>query len=925
MIGNERRRRSASSYTPAEALPIAVSQLSDIVHGIWSGSRLTVVSLADTEVRVVSSTGADPMEAGTTLATPLAADLRRILQQDGSIVLDVDDVDLSGIGSSTLAGFRMKRAILLPLHGTAEATVCVVVDQPGRRMEFGPREKTLLQAAVAQAAAALESAGLRSDAARRQRTLEAITRLGVIFTSALDLAQTAAQVVEYTALLLELPAVALLYRHEGAEDFRMIAAEGLPLDVRGLSVKPIEIASLDIEREGQTSGGLLPECASGSLFEHLRGMGLGNTLVAPLVVGTDRLQGVLLGLDRRNIDPDDERRDLFHLLAMQATNAIWNAERYEAEVKAQLDARRELKTTALLLRSAGLLAESLDLDAMLRGAAEVIAQAVGRLRVVLSLYEPSTDELVIAAVAGERTMIPGTRISISELAPQVRTSMVQKHTEVVDYGSPGVPEENRKRAEGLGTKRALSVPMVFKGDVIGHIGLDEPGVRREFTRREIDIIEGIASQAAVAVENARLYAGAQHRADTGRVLAEAAASLASSMDAADVMPEVLSAMSASLGASGGALARREPGGWRTSAVHGLPIDLVGEFHSDSESPTLSRVAEKQEPVLVTDVGRSEHVDRPRADRVGYRSYISYPVKYRDEVVAAITFFFERVRGHFTEEEKDFIARLAFMVGVVEENNRLHSAEHMIAETLQEALLEMPSSLTGIEFAHAYHSASEAARVGGDFYDIFELNQHHVGVTIGDVAGKGLEAAVLTSLAKNTIRAHASEKGKTPTQILRLTNDVIFKSTSSEAFVTVFFAILDRRDGRLVYANAGHTTSALVREDGTTSKLRVTGPFLGAFDDAVFEQGEACLELDELLFLYTDGLTEARGDGSFYGEDRLFRLLSATKDGAARDVVGEAIADIMSFTRDNLNDDLAILALKRLEYGADTPVQQKLQM
>jgi len=157
----------------------------------------------------------------------------------------------------------------------------------------------------------------------------------------------------------------------------------------------------------------------------------------------------------------------------------------------------------------------------------------------------------------------------------------------------------------------------------------------------------------------------------------------------------------------------------------------------------------------------------------------------------------------------------------------------------------------------------------DFYDIFELSNDHVGITIGDVAGKGLDAAVLTSLVKNTIRAHAGEKGKTSARILALTNDVVYRSTSTEAFTTVFFAILDRRDGRLSYANAGHTTAAIVGEDGSLSRLSATGPILGAFDNAEFGQSDACLETDELLFLYTDGLTEARRDRDQYGQERVF--------------------------------------------------------
>jgi phosphoserine phosphatase RsbU/P len=103
-------------------------------------------------------------------------------------------------------------------------------------------------------------------------------------------------------------------------------------------------------------------------------------------------------------------------------------------------------------------------------------------------------------------------------------------------------------------------------------------------------------------------------------------------------------------------------------------------------------------------------------------------------------------------------------------------------------------------------------------------------------------------------------------------------------VTLFFGILDCRDGRLTYANAGHTAAAVVRPGGTLAKLPVTGPILGAFADVTYVESEVRLGFDEVLFLYTDGVTEARRDGAFYGEERLCDFLSNTSDGSAKRLV-----------------------------------------
>jgi sigma-B regulation protein RsbU (phosphoserine phosphatase) len=130
------------------------------------------------------------------------------------------------------------------------------------------------------------------------------------------------------------------------------------------------------------------------------------------------------------------------------------------------------------------------------------------------------------------------------------------------------------------------------------------------------------------------------------------------------------------------------------------------------------------------------------------------------------------------------------------------------------------------------------------------------------------------------------------------------------FATVFFAILDRRTGHIVYANAGHTTAAVMKDDGTYVRLKATGPLIGAFPAMEYADYEACLGLDELLFLYTDGLTEARRNGELYGEERLFVLLATTERRTSSEVVGALLADVTTFAGNRLKDDLAILAIRR---------------
>jgi len=133
-------------------------------------------------------------------------------------------------------------------------------------------------------------------------------------------------------------------------------------------------------------------------------------------------------------------------------------------------------------------------------------------------------------------------------------------------------------------------------------------------------------------------------------------------------------------------------------------------------------------------------------------------------------------------------------------------------------------------------------------------------------------------------------------------------------VTIFFGILDRRDGHLSYSNAGHTTAAVLR-DGTVSTLGSTGTIVGAFPYAGFSQAEIWLDPNDVLFLYTDGLTEARCGRELYGETRLFEVLGFQTTAAPTEVVERIVDDVMLFCECELRDDLAILALRLVDADA----------
>jgi len=314
--------------------------------------------------------------------------------------------------------------------------------------------------------------------------------------------------------------------------------------------------------------------------------------------------------------------------------------------------------------------------------------------------------------------------------------------------------------------------------------------------------------------------------------------------------------------------------------------------------------------------------RRAATRVGLRLALALPITARGELLGYVAMDERGARRAFDEREIRLAKAICEQAGAALDNARLYQQEHDVAQVLRAALLKLPDAVAGLSFAHHYHPAARPAHVGGDFYDLFELDHGLVGIVVGDISGKGIQAAVLTSLVKNTIRAHATEKGKTPAEVIALTNTVLARETAAETFATVFFGMLDRRDGRLVYCNAGHPASVVMHADGTIAVLPPTSPLIGAFSAFAYHGAEALLSSDDLLFLYTDGLTEARSGRGLFGERRLFDVLTELGPSEPDVVVAAVIKAAVAFADGGLRDDLAVLALRRSELPG--PSQQKLR-
>ncbi len=388
-------------------------------------------------------------------------------------------------------------------------------------------------------------------------------------------------------------------------------------------------------------------------------------------------------------------------------------------------------------------------------------------------------------------------------------------------------------------------------------------------------------------------------------LNEINASISATLDYNRIMQSVVVKAAEAIGCQSASIEMRRDGYWEIRYLYGLPPEMIGMRIRSKIAHGLEKMAQTKETFLIKGQEVANTLEPAIIEAFRIRSMMLMPIMRRGKIIAALRFVNSQVSKGFTDLQVDFAAKLAASLSLALENARLYGMEHHIAETLQEALLITPQELPGISFGHLYHSATEAARIGGDFYDIFEIDDKRIGIVIGDVSGKGVSAASLTVIVENTIKAFAHQ-GYPPADVLERTNTVIMRA-AADRFVTVFFGILEVDTGRLSYCSGGHPPALIRRSDGTIDYLEHPSPLIGAFPWLEFTGDETRLEPGDVLVLYTDGAIESRrADGEFFGRRRLAEALRHTHP--ARDLPRHIFETINAFTGGTLNDDMALLAI-----------------
>jgi serine phosphatase RsbU (regulator of sigma subunit) len=535
------------------------------------------------------------------------------------------------------------------------------------------------------------------------------------------------------------------------------------------------------------------------------------------------------------------------------------------------------------------------------------------------------DTWVVRYEVGFGPGVVGTRLSIPDAPVAARVAALREPVTVQDYlAEPetfyvGFPLAHHLRS-------CVAVPLIAREEVVGCLFAWMKDAPRVFTEGEVDFARRVAASVALALENARLFE-AEHNArkraeeierrleaelETTRLLLRAAEELTTASGTDDIIERLAGLIREATDVPRVFInlidmqtllltPKLATGGLRAPRGNPIPFSRLSETSRRA-------IFAKQTVLLDYELPETPEGDRAIAEANSARLVLFVPLLHQNEVIGHIAMDQPGRRYEFAAEQIRIVNTIAAQAAVALQNARLFEREHRIAETLQHAILAPPRDIEALEFAHWYQPASTSANVGGDFYDVFELPDGRVALVVGDVAGKGIEAAQLTTLIRDGIRAYLLEESE-PSAAFERVNMLVNRFAPTEKFATAFLGVLDCATGILRYSGAGHPP-AIVLGDGGAWMLEAGQGLLGALETMEFETFEAVIPAGEIICLYTDGVTEARCGDELFGEQGALEALRRLHGTPVSNLPHAFLSEVTSACDPDLRDDIVILCAAR---------------
>jgi sigma-B regulation protein RsbU (phosphoserine phosphatase) len=564
---------------------------------------------------------------------------------------------------------------------------------------------------------------------------------------------------------------------------------------------------------------------------------------------------------------------------------------------------------SFLLEVADVVNTTLDLDTLLRRVAELIRQVIEYEIFCILLLNEKTQELRIRFSIGYPPEVAErVRIKVGEGV----TGLAAQRREAVLVND--VTTETKYIEDIAGVRSELAVPLIVKNRVIGVIDI-EARQAQYFTDEHKKLLALVASRIAAGIENARLYTRVYKHSQTLTVLNEISRELTSILNLDELLKSISELLTRLIDYQMFSILLVDSTGIKLE--HRFSVRFKKNIPLKHDIPIgkglVGYAVEHKVPVLVRDVSKDERYIELNPET---RSEMAVPLIYQDKAIGVLDLEHTK-RGYFTEDHMRTLTTLAGQVAIAIENARLYErvadqerrleSDLRMARELQFRML--PAECPKLNKAEVAARFVPAHAIGGDFYDFIPYSGGRTGFAIGDVAGKGVAAALYAGLAGGILRSSAASE-PSAAEMLALVNTSLVERPVAAQFVSMIYAIWDDSEGSLQIANSG-LPRPIYCHGGGTEMIQATGLPLGLFEDATYEELLLQPGPGDLCVFISDGIIDARNrDGDGFGRERVERIVSEVCGRSAEEIV-EAIFSAVCAHAEGQEpfDDQTVVVLK----------------
>ena len=551
----------------------------------------------------------------------------------------------------------------------------------------------------------------------------------------------------------------------------------------------------------------------------------------------------------------------------------------------------------------------LDLDELLRKIAELTHRVVHYQIFALFLMDEERQELYFRLAVGHSAdIVENLRIPVGD--GLVGTAAMTRRPVVVD----DVRNDPRYIEAVKAARSEVAVPLISKNKVVGVLDIESPEVGY-FSEEHVRLLSLLASQIAIAIENAKLYESERSNRDMLSLLYDVSKDLGSTLEVDELVHNIAAAVKTTINYQIFSIFMLDE---RQQLLRPRIVvrDNVREHHKMGiplGTGIIGTSAQKREALRVGDVTTDP---RYLAVHSETRSEMAVPLVYKGRVIGIIDLESPEL-DYFTEYHERFLVTLATRIATalvnaelyerVSENERRMDREMKIAREIQLQLMpeELPM-LTPMTVAVLF---TPVAHLGGDLYDFIPFDDKRLAIVLGDVAGKGAPAALYGALSSGMIRTRAGRKYP-PGQMLQLVNKTLSLRPIESHYIALTYSIYDPTTRKITMANSGLPYPLLVR-NGAARYLDLSGIPLGLFPDSTYQEMELQLETGDVLVFYSDGVIEMRNDaGDDFGMKRLSEVTRANASLSASElitVINQAVDDFAG--RASPGDDRTMIVVK----------------